>query len=70
MAGFAVTSGADGVDGVPVVLTAARVSEQTLVVCCPARGRPAGAVHSCRLIEAGVVGVLPAEDDHVAGAVV
>lgn len=70
MAGFAVTSGADGVDGVPVVLTAARISEQTLVVCRPARGRPAGVVHGRGLIEAGVVGVLPAEDNHVAGAIV
>lgn len=70
LADLGVTIRADGVHGVLVVLTAARISEVTRVVWRPALGHLASAVHSrCHIVE-GVVGGLPAIDDHIAGAIV
>lgn len=68
-ADFAVTFGADGVHSVRVQLTTACIREVTCVVCRPALGHLAGVVLSFGHIIEGVVGRLPAEDDHVAGAV-
>lgn len=70
MADFTVTFRADGVHTVLVELTAACVCEVTHVVWCPALSLFARVVHSCGHIVEGVVGGLPAEDDHTAGAVV
>lgn len=61
---------ADGVHVVLVELTAARVCEVTHVVRSPALGHFAGVVLGRRHVVEGVVGGLPVEDDHVAGAVV
>lgn len=61
---------ADGVHVVLVELTAACVGEVTYVVWGPALGHFACAVFSRRHIVEGVVGGLPVEDDHIAGAIV
>lgn len=61
---------ADGVHVVLVELTAACVCEVTHVVWSPALGHFAGVVLGRRHVVEGVVGGLPIEDDHVAGAIV
>ncbi len=67
---FAVTFGADGVHAVLVVLTTACIGEVTCVVWRPALSHFARVVHGCCHIVEGVVGGLPAEDDHAARAIV
>ncbi len=69
LADFAVTLGADGVHSVRVELTTARVCEVTHVILRPALGCFASVVHSRCHIVRGVVGVLPAKHDHIAGAI-
>ena len=69
-ANFTVTFDADGVHSERVVLPAARVGEQTRVVSRPALRLFASVVLGRSHIVVGVVGVLPAEDDHIAGATV
>lgn len=70
LADFTVAVRADGVHSVLVELTAARVSEVTRVVHRPALSHFASVVHRCGHIVEGVVGGLPAKDDHIAGAIV
>lgn len=69
LADFAVTV-ADGVHIVLVELTTACISEVARVVWRPALGHFASVVLSrCHIVES-VVGGLPVEDDHIAGATV
>lgn len=67
MADFAVTV-ADRVHFVLVQLTAACVCEITHVVCGPALGHLSRVVLSRGHIVEGVVGGLPVEHNHIAGA--
>lgn len=70
MADFTVAPRADSVHTVPVVLAAARVSEDTPVVYCPTLSLCAGVVYGRGHVVEGVVGGLPAKDNHIAGALV
>lgn len=67
---FTVTFRADGVHTVLVELTTARISEVTHVIWRPALSHFASVVTSCCHIVLGVVGGLPAKDNHIAGAIV
>lgn len=68
MGDLTVTFRADGVHRVHVELTTARISEVTHVFWRPALSHFASVVHSCGHIVEGVVGWLPAKDNHIAGA--
>lgn len=64
----AVTTSADGVHGVRVGLTAAGITEETLVVSRPTLDHLAAVVHGLGHVVVGVVGGLPGKFDHVAAA--
>lgn len=67
LADFAVAV-ADGVHLVLVQLTTACVCEITHVVCGPALCHLSSVVFSCGHVVEGVVGGLPVEHNHIAGA--